>query len=174
MITKKFIKLTWWEIGLLSVAVSFVGGLSSLLSHKKETKLYTETLRQAPWAPPAWLFAPAWTINNFFVLLALQRLLKTKSGKNKTLLILQGGIWAIFFSFNYIYFNKKSVVLAAVWTITDAALATASIAIASKEDKETALCYLPLTVWTNFAGSVAVYQALKNDDALLGTKALLN
>ena len=174
MITKKFIKLTWWEIGVLAVAVSFVGGLSSFLSHKKETKLYTQTLQQAPWAPPAWLFAPAWTINNFFVLLVLQRLLKENTGKTKALLVLQGGIWAIFFSFNYIYFNKKSVVLAAVWTLTDAALATTSLALAAKRDKQTALCYLPLTVWTNFASSIAIYQALKNDDALLGTKAFLN
>lgn len=174
MITKKFTKLTWWEVGLLSLAASFVGGLSSLMSHKNETKLYTKTLIQAPWAPPAWLFAPAWTINNFFVLLALQKLLKKKSGKNKPLLALQGGIWVIFFSFNYVYFNKKTVVLAAVWTVTDATFATTSLALAAKEDKQTALYYLPLTVWTNFASTVAVYQALKNDDVLLNTKALLN
>ncbi len=174
MVSKKFIKLTWWEIGMLAVAVSFVGGLSSLLSHKKETKLYTKTLQQAPWAPPAWLFAPAWTINNFFVLLALQRMLKENMGKTKALLILQGGIWAIFFSFNYVYFNKKSVMLAAMWTLTDAALATTSLALSAKKDKQTALYYLPLTVWTNFASSVAVYQALRNDDPLLGTKALLD
>ncbi len=174
MITKKFITLTWWEVGLLSLATSFVGGLSSLMSHKNETQLYTKTLKQAPWAPPAWLFAPAWTINNFFVLLALQRLLKENKGKTKTLLLLQGGIWAIFFSFTYVYFNKKSVVLAAVWTVTDAIFSTTSFVWLSKEDKQTALCYLPLTVWTNFASSVAVYQALKNDDVLLGTKALMD
>jgi translocator protein len=87
---------------------------------------------------------------------------------------LQGAIWVIFFSFNYIYFNKKSTILAAIWTMADAVLATTSLAIAAKLDKKLAGSYLPLTVWTLFASTLADYQALKNDDPILHTKAMLD
>src|SRR6478735_63954 len=121
------IKLNWWQLALASLVVSAIGGLSSGKPNKKERKLYEKELAQAPWAPPGWVFAPAWTINNFFLLMALQQLLQRKNlDEKKTLLILQSVIWMIFFSYGYIYFNKKSTVLAALWTIGDAALATSS------------------------------------------------
>lgn len=167
--------LKWWHVGLLSVAVSFLGKLAGGTSSDTEVKIYTKKLKQAPWAPPAWLFGPAWTINNFFLLLGLQQLINESEGEDrKRLLALQGGIWAIFFSFNYIYFNKKSPVLAALWTMSDAVLATISLAIAAKADKKLAAKYLPLTAWALFASTLADYQALKNDDPVLKTKALLD
>ena len=87
---------------------------------------------------------------------------------------MQAMIWIIFFSFNYIYFNKKSTVLAAVWTVSDAILAVSSFALACRSDKKTAWLYAPLMAWTVFASTLAGYQALANDDQLLKTKALIN
>lgn len=167
-------QLKWWQVALLSIALSTLGGLSAITSKKDRTKIYTEKLKQAPWAPPSWLFAPAWTFNNFLLLLALQRLLQSDIPGKKKLLLLQALIWLVFFSFNYVYFNKKSSVLAAIWTLSDAAFAAGSCLIARKEDKKLSNYYLPLLVWTLFAGSVAVYQALKNPDPVFKTKALLN
>lgn len=167
--------IKWGQLALISVAVSAIGGLSSLMSSKKERKIYTKQLKQAPWAPPAWLFAPAWMFNNFFILQALKRTLENKElTDRKKLLLLQAGIWAIFFSFNYIYFQKKSTVLASVWTQTDAVLALASLLLAWKHDKKLSANFIPLVAWTWYASSVAHYQAVKNPDAFLHTKALLN
>ncbi|MEO5893931.1 MAG: TspO/MBR family protein [Ferruginibacter sp.] len=174
MITRKFSGLRWWEIALISVIASAVGGLASGLSSVKEKKVYNKKLLQAPWAPPAWVFAPAWTINNFFLLLALQRLIKSDIPQKKKLLLLQAGIWVVFFSFGYVYFNRKSPVLAAGWTMTDAGLAVASFTLAFKTDKKLAYHYLPLSAWTVFASTIAGYQLLKNPDPVFGTKALLN
>ena len=159
--------LKWWQVGLIAVGVSFLGGLSSI-SAGEEQKLYAQELKQAPWAPPGWLFAPAWTLNNFFLLLALQRiLLDENSSKRKKLLAMQIAIWVIFFSFGYIYFQKKSTILAAVWTVSDAVLSLCSILLLNKTDRKTALLYAPLTVWTTFASSIAIYQALYNPDEAL-------
>ena len=88
-------------------------------------------------------------------------------------MLLQMGIWAIFFSFGYVYFNKKSPVLAAIWTLSDMGLAITSFVLAYRYDKKIAYHYLPLLAWTPFAGSLAGYQALKNPDPLLKTRALL-
>jgi len=166
-------KLKWWQIGLLALTLSTIGGLSGMKSKKKERKLYNKQLKQAPWAPPAWLFAPAWTVNNYFLLTGLQHLLESDIPEKKKLLLLQSMIWVIFFSFGYVYFNKKSSLLAAIWTMADAKLAASSFYIAYKSNKKLALYYLPLLIWTTFASTIADYQALKNADPVFKTKALL-
>jgi tryptophan-rich sensory protein len=174
MLTDRFAKLKWWQIALVSIAVSAIGGLASMQSHKKNIGEYEDKLKQAPWAPPGWLFAPAWNFNNFFLLMGLQRLLKSDLPDKKRLLVLQAMIWVVFFSFGYVYFKKNSPLLAAAWTMSDAALAATSFTIALKSDKKLAFNYLPLLAWTGFASSVADYQALKNPDPIFNTKAWLN
>ncbi|MCW3122043.1 MAG: TspO/MBR family protein [Flavipsychrobacter sp.] len=167
-------KLKWWQIALISVAVSLLGKLAGG-NDTDEQKLYTKQLKQGPWAPPAWLFGPAWTINNFFLLIGLRRLYTNEQmPERRKLLILQAMLWVIFFSFSYVYFRKKSTVLAAIWTMSDAIFATASFMVANKVDKKVSMTYLPLTAWTLFASTLAGYQALKNPDKALGTPALLN
>ena len=166
-------KLKWWQIAIISVAVSFLGKLAGG-NDTNQQKLYTKKLKQAPWAPPAWIFGPAWTITTFFLLLGLQRLLQKENlPEKKRLLIMQAIIWVIFFSFNYVYFRKKSTILAAIWTVGDAVLATASLMVANKLDKKVSLSYLPLTTWTLFASTLAGYQALTNSDEALHIPALL-
>ena len=167
-------KLNWWQIGLITVGVSFLGGLSAIMSKKKQKRLYTEDLKQAPWAPPSWVFSPAWTFNNFFLINALRLILKKDKLENKKQLVyLQAAIWLVYFTFGYVYFKKKSPVLAAIWTKVDAGLALASMILAAKNDKKLSLNYLPLSLWTLFASSIADYQALKNPDDLLGTEPAL-
>jgi hypothetical protein len=67
-------RLKWWQVALISLVVSFVGKLTGGLDAERQKKNVAD-LKQAPWSPPDWLFAPAWTINNFFLLLGLQRIL---------------------------------------------------------------------------------------------------
>ena len=94
--------------------------------------------------------------------------------EKRKLVLLQAGIWFIFFSFNYVYFRKKSPVLAAIWTMSDNILAIASIIASLRSDKKTALNYVPLLLWTTFASTLAGYQALKNPDPVFRTDALLD
>ncbi|MBT1704521.1 tryptophan-rich sensory protein [Chryseosolibacter indicus] len=163
-------KLSWWQIGLASVAISTIGGLIGRKPGKTEAVSYAK-YKQAPWAPPPWLFGPAWMANNYFLLTGLQKLVNSDSRNKKTLLYLQIPIWAIFFSFGYVYANKKSPVLAAGWTVADALLAATSFAVALKQDKKLSYYFLPLLSWTSYASTVAVYQAVKNNDPVLHTKA---
>jgi tryptophan-rich sensory protein len=161
-----FKKLNWWQMALLSIAVSAIAGLSSGRKKKKERKLYDVELKQAPWAPPGWVFGPAWAINNFFTLSALQDILNSDDPEKRRLVAMQAAIWAIFFSFGYIYFNRKSSILAAVWTVSDALLAGASLLAAARSNRKLAFKYTPLLTWTGFASSFAIYQALHNRDPL--------
>ncbi|MBO9202136.1 MULTISPECIES: TspO/MBR family protein [Niastella] len=160
--TGKQRRLKWWQLALLSIVVTALGGLSGRRSKKSERALYNEELKQAPWAPPAWVFGPAWTVNNFFVLQALKKLVQETGSHRKKLLTLQVFIWIIFFSFNYIYFKRKSTGLAFLWTMVDTMLAASSFTIALRQNKQLAWRYLPLLGWTGYASSLAGYQALEN------------
>jgi benzodiazapine receptor len=166
-------RLNWWQLALLTIVVTALGGLSGRKSKRSERKLYNKDLKQAPWAPPAWVFGPAWTVNNFFVLQALRKLIQETGTHKKKLLTLQVFIWIIFFSFNYIYFNRKSTVLAFLWSMVDTMLAAASFTTALRQNKQLAWRYLPLLAWTGYASSLAGYQALENRDVLLHTPSLL-
>jgi len=166
-------EIRWWQVALAAIVVSVLGTISTGLGKKNQRKLYELKLRQAPWAPPAKMFGPAWTVNNYFLLNALKQLLESGSipGKNK-LLLKQVAIWLIFFSFGYVYFKKKSPILAAIWTLADAWLSTSSFANSIRSNKRLAYNYLPLLGWSVYAGSVALYQALKNPDPVLKIPAL--
>lgn len=167
-------EIKWWQVVAATIIVSALGALSTGLSKKKERKLYESKLKQAPWAPPAKLFGPAWTVNDYFLLNALKQLLESNNlSARKKLLLKQAAIWLIFFSFGYVYFQKKSPLLAASWTLVDAFLAASSFANALQSNKKLAYNYLPLLGWTTYAGSVAIYQALKNPDPVFETQALM-
>jgi translocator protein len=165
---KKF-RVKTWEIALLALLLSGISRLTASRSSPNAQRFYGRSLKQAPWAPPGWLFGPAWTINNFFLLLALVRILAMKKGpaKNK-LLAIQIFVWVIFYSFDYVYFKKESPFLAAIWTHSDSVLALMSLVIGWKEDRELGACYLPLTLWTLYAGTVADFQWANNPDPVLG------
>ena len=167
-------EIKWWQVVLATIVVSALGALSTGLGKKNQQKLYERKLKQAPWAPPAKLFGPAWSVNNYFLLKALRQLLESDSiPEKRKLLIKQVAIWVIFLSFGYVYFQKKSPILAAIWTLADALLATSSFANAIRSNKRLAFNYLPLLGWTGYAGTVALYQALKNPDPVFKIPAVI-
>lgn len=174
VLIKQFQKLRWWQVVIIALIVTAIGGLSSMQSDTVDRKLYTEQLLQAPWSPPGWLFGPAWTFINIFLLIALQKILNANISNRKQVLILQVCIWCIFFTFGYVYFNRRSSVLAAIWTIVDAIFAISSYLMLIKNEKKIAYHYLPLIIWTVFASTVAGYQALKNPDPVFNTEAILD
>ncbi|XZF15400.1 TspO/MBR family protein [Chitinophagaceae bacterium MMS25-I14] len=172
---KKHVGYPWIEVAVLTIAVSALGFLTSGRQSRRE-KYYTKTLKTPPWAPPSWVFAPAWTINNIFLLKALMHLLNKDEDipNRKKLLLMQAVIWVNFFSFGIAFFKKRSPLLGAVITQADALAAAGSFLTAYKTDKKLAAHYLPLLVWTWFADTVAIYTAAKNPDPYIKTKALLN
>jgi translocator protein len=168
MTSGKTVYLSTWQIALAALVLSGISRLMATRTIKRSQKFYAHSLRQASWAPPGWLFGPAWTINNFFLLCALVKILQLEKGPTKNkLLWIQVFIWIIFYSFDYVYFKKKSPFLAAVWTKSDSVLALMSVVSAWNTNRKIAYCYLPLSMWTLYAGTVADYQLLHNSDPVL-------
>lgn len=164
-------KVKWWHTALFLAGVTVLERLSTGKRASQNAKELYEDENQPAWAPPAEAFGPAWGVNSLALAWAGQRLLNAPEAlpNRNALLGLQAAHWLIYTTFGNVYFRQKSPVLAAVWTVADAAVAGTSFALARKADAKLANAYLPLAAWTGFASTLAVYQALYNRDKFLDT-----
>ena len=161
----------WWHGLLFGIAANAVSALST--GRQADDQRFYEGLRQAPFAPPGWVFGPAWTINNISTLWGNLRLLNlpAETPHRNTLLWLQGASWAIFSTFSYVYFNRRSPILAFVWTSGMYALTITSMLLASKIDRKIVFSLATLFAWLSLATVVAAYQMVYNPDPLFNTPA---
>lgn len=164
-------KVKWWQSALFLGGVTVLERLSTGKRASQNAKNLYERQNQPAWAPPAGVFGPAWGVNSLALTWAGQRLLNApeRLPNRNALLGLQAAHWLIYTTFGNVYFRQKSPLLAAAWTVADAAVAGTSYALARKADPKLAKAYLPLLAWTGFASTLAVYQALYNRDELLDT-----
>jgi translocator protein len=123
--------------------------------------------RLPPFAPPAWAFPVAWTINGTGALFALVRVArrgKETPGRARFLRA-QLAAWLLFAGFNRLYFGLRSPINAAIVTC----LYTAATAISLREtlrmnDKKAALGFAPTLAWLALALPLALTQAAWNRD----------
>ena len=120
-------------------------------------------LRQAPFAPPAWVFAPAWAIAKTGAAVSVARVLGNRDMEGRrTFLALAAADAGIYVTFSYVYFRKKSPLLAAVWTCANAAVTAGELIVVSRADRVAALGLAPQAAWLSLATPVALYQAAAN------------
>lgn len=161
----------WWHGLLFGVTVNAVSGLS--VGRRADDRRFYEGLRQAPFAPPGWVFGPVWAINNISTVWGNLRLLNLPPDTlhRTTLLWMQGASWAFFSTFSHVYFNRRSPIQAFVWTVGMYVLTVTSILLASKIDQKIALSLATLCAWLSLATIVAAYQMVYNPDPLFKTSA---
>ena len=157
----------WWHALAFGVAANLAGRVGS-----GKTGIY-ERQRQAPFAPPGWAFAPAWTINNVATLWGNLRLLNLppETPGRRELLRQQGASWLLFVSFTPSYFGLRSPILGLAVTAGMYGVTIASALRARRIDRRIALSLLPLLLWLSLATPVAAYAALHNPDRLFRTPA---
>jgi len=147
-------------------------GISGIATGRSaRDRRFYEGMRQAPFAPPAWAFVPVWTVNNISTLWGNLRLLNRPEGTphRRALLVLQGASWLLYATFGYVYFRKKSPILALANTATMWLLTIASVVLGLKDGRrDVALSLVTLLAWLTLATPVAAYQAVENPDELLG------
>ncbi len=161
----------WWHALAFALAANSVSGVS--VGRNRDDEAFYENMRQASFAPPAWAFAPAWAVNNASVLWGNLRLANLpKDAPNRRLLLwLQGASWALYSTFAYVYFRKRSPILAFVWTAGMYALTIPSAILSWRLDRKIAWSFLTLLLWLSLATPVALFQMLHNPDPFFGTDA---
>ena len=157
----------WYHALAFGLAVNLVSGLSG---RRAEYRRFYESFEQASFAPPSWLFVPVWAANNASTLWGNLRLLNQPDNtpNRGALLSLQGASWFLFSTFAWVYFKKKSPILAFVWTAAMWLLTIASVLLSLKNDRKITLSLATLLAWLTLATPVAAYQAARNPDQLLG------
>ena len=124
---------------------------------------FYRALKQAPFAPPAWAFGPAWAIAKTGAAVSLVRVLRNKQMEGRSAYLALAAVDAgIYVSFSYVYFRKKSPLLAAVWTCANAAVTSGELILTARGDKIAALGLAPQAAWLSLATPVALYQAAAN------------
>ncbi len=131
---------------------------------------YFNELKQSVFAPPAWVFGPAWLINNISVIWGTWRVLnKPRDTPGRTsFLALQGASWLNFVVFSAAYFSLRSPINALLLTFSMFVLTILSglVAIFRLKDTFVALSLATLFIWLMIALTAASFQAAWNYDDL--------
>jgi translocator protein len=129
---------------------------------------YFRGLKQSVFAPPSWVFGPAWTINNISVIWGNLQVLNKPQGTagRNTYLALQGASWLNFVVFSAAYFSLRSPINAFLLTLSMFVLTILSgvVAIFQLKDTKVALSLATLTLWLMIALTAASFQAVWNKD----------
>lgn len=154
-----------WPVPILTLGLLAGGAVAG----RPDDPTYYRSLKQAPFAPPSWAFGPAWTIAKLGASAAAVRAARSVRGRDRrTLTALAAADAAIFVTFSFVYFRKRSPVLAAVWTVADAAVTAAALPLLARNDRAAAAGLIPQAAWLALATPTGIYQALANPDPYLG------
>ncbi len=146
----------WYHALGFGLLVNLASGLSG---RRAEDRLFYENFEQASFAPPSWAFAPVWAVNNASTLWGNLRLLNLPEDapNRRALLWLQGASWFLFSTFGWVYFEKKSPILAFVWTAIFWVLTIVSMLLSLENDRKITLSLGTLLAWLTLATPVAAY-----------------
>ncbi len=154
----------WWH-------AAAVGGLANLASalpagYNGDTDFY-ERLKTPPGAPPSWVFAPAWAINNILTLASNLRIanLPPSTSRRREALASEAVSWALFASFSSLYFGLRSPTLGAIDTVLGLATTIHGVSVTAKLDTTAAWLLAPRLAWLSYASYVSVGTALRSPSA---------
>ena len=143
-----------------------VGGAEG--TKELESQVY-RSFKTPAWAPPSWAFPVAWTLNTVALAATAQHLLvRPHSPRRNELLAYLGLHTALYATFSRVYFDERSPVLAAVWTLADFAVCHVGFYRALGPQRLAAMGFVPVNLWLTVAAPLALYQAGTNRDPYFG------
>ena len=156
----------WWH-------AATVGGLANLASalpagYNGDTGFY-ERLKTPPGAPPSWVFAPVWAVNNVLTLASNLRVanLPQETPGRGAALASEAVSWALFASFSGLFFGLRSPTLGAMNTVLGLAATVHGVTVTAKLDRTAGWLLVPRLAWLAYATYISVATAVRSPDDLL-------
>jgi tryptophan-rich sensory protein len=149
---------------------AFFLGINALaqLGGSKTKEIYAD-LDTPRWAPPAWLFGPAWTINDVARIYGDLGVLHGPPSRTRTaVLALEAVNWLAYAAFNPLLFGKRATKVSFGVALTQLATTVAAGIVGRKLGKRFLLGLAPTAAWLVFASALSGYVARHNRDELLG------
>jgi tryptophan-rich sensory protein len=175
-------KYHWWEGLLFYAAVqTTAAGIRAGVrraraagSGSADQELYRKQ-RLPGFAPPAWAFPVAWTINSICATAGGLHVLNSSPHRRgrREFLRYQAAAWGLYALFTTAYFELDSPLNGAAVTFAYTAATAGSIRSAWRmKDRAAVISLLPTAAWLTLANPLAFYVAAANPDRFWGTPAL--
>ena len=135
---------------------SFAAGGLGAIASARAADFYGQ-LAQPGWAPPAWLFAPVWTVLYFCMALAAWRVWRKRGFGGAPLAL---GLFVVQLIANalwtWLFFALRSGALATVEIVVLWLLIAATLARFWPIDRAAALLLVPYLAWVSYASALTV------------------
>jgi len=143
----------------ISVAVPLIGGFISSLLSMQNIKSFYLSLDKPSFAPPSWVFGPAWTV--LYILMGIAAFLIWNKGLNTEGVIPALGFYliqlALNFSWTPIFFRFQSILGALVVIIILWIAIIITTVLFWRLNKIAGLLLVPYLLWVTFATALNYY-----------------
>lgn len=137
----------WWTVIPFLVAVTVVAGVGGLAASSAQATY--DALELPPFAPPAWLFGPVWSVLYLFIGVAGWLLWRARGWDG--VLWLWTGQLVLNLAWTPLFFSADRYVLALVDIVALDLAVAALIALAWRTSRVAAGLLVPYLAWTCFA-----------------------
>ena len=149
--------LAWLGLVGLIVGCNALGGASALVAGVANTPAFYQALVRPSWAPPPWLFGPAWT--TLYTLMAIATWMVVRASPSparRTALILFGTQLALNLAWTPTFFGLKAIGASVVVIVANLLAVLATIVAYRRVRPVAGLLLVPLAGWVAFASALNI------------------
>jgi translocator protein len=143
---------SFWKL-VVAIAICEGTGIVSGFVSQANMNPWFDALNKPNWNPPAWIFAPVWTLLYLLMGIALWLVWKSNMPKPKKLIAILVFALQLFFNFlwSILFFNLHSPLAAFVCIVLLLGCILITIFIFAKISQKAAWLLLPYVAWVSFA-----------------------
>ncbi|MDO5846419.1 MAG: TspO/MBR family protein [Methanocorpusculum sp.] len=154
-----------WYLFAAGIAVSlFAGILGSLVTPTGPESWFVLELIKPVFQPPAWLFAPVWTI--LYILMGAALAFVLAEGWDRRIVKISAGVFAVQLVLNvlwsYLFFGWHNLIAASVEIVMLWASIAVMIWLFAKVSRPAAYLLIPYILWVTFATVLTITIAVIN------------
>ena len=147
----------WVGLAALIIACNGLGFLSAMVVSPEQTQPFFLSLQRPSWAPPPWLFAPAWTALYTLMAIATWLVWRHTSGVARRNAMAMFGIQlALNLAWTPVFFGCHAVGPAILVIVANFAAVAATIVVYRRRVAIAGWLLVPLLLWVGFASALNI------------------